>query len=154
MIVFLDTGILGFVTNPVPKSTLTYAIKRWCIALETFGHQIVVPEICDYELRRELLRLGKRDAVEALNQFNFCVPNRFLPIEQSAMQIAAQEWARLRMIGKPTASAASLNGDVILAGQVLDQQLSLRDYVVATTNVQHLDQLINAKVWTDVENVL
>jgi len=40
MIVFLDTGILGFVTNPVPKSMLTYAIKRWCIALETFGHKI------------------------------------------------------------------------------------------------------------------
>ena len=101
-----------------------------------------------------MLRLGKRDAVEALNQYNFCVPNRFLPIEQSAMQIAAQEWARLRMIGKPTASSASLDGDVILAGQVLDQQLSLRDYVVATTNVQHLDQLVNAKLWTDLENVL
>jgi len=150
MIVFLDTNILGAVVNPQVKSPDVQAIKQWAEAMQDAGHLLVVPAIADYEIRRELHRLKATVSLAALDLFNSEVPDRFLPIEPEAMFIAAREWGRVRNAGKPTADPKALDGDVILAGQVLEQGLDPADYVVATDNVDHLSLFVSAKRWQDI----
>ena len=150
MIVFLDTNVLGSVVNPSPKSPDVQAVKQWARAMQNAGHQLIVPAIADYEIRRELYRRQAVQSIAALDQFNREVAGRFLPIEDEALRIAAEEWARVRNSGKPTADPKALDGDVILAGQVLEQQLAEADYVVATDNVDHLSLFVNAQKWQNI----
>jgi len=56
--IFLDTGPLGTVSNP-KSSPDGDACKAWLERLVARGARVVVPEIADYEVRRELLRVGK-----------------------------------------------------------------------------------------------
>jgi hypothetical protein len=58
MIVLLDAGPLGMITNP-KSSPENEACKNWLAHLASRGFDIVIPEIADYEVRRELLRAGK-----------------------------------------------------------------------------------------------
>jgi hypothetical protein len=53
--VLLDTGVLGLVTNP-QRSPQAMQCLRWVEGLVRTEAQVLVPEIADYELRRELLR--------------------------------------------------------------------------------------------------
>lgn len=62
VIVLLDAGPLGTVTNP-KSSPENEACKNWLANLAYNGIEVVIPEIADYEVRRELLRAGK--AVES-----------------------------------------------------------------------------------------
>lgn len=57
-VVFLDAAPAGLVTNP-NLSAASLACNQWLIDLLAAGRQVVVPEISDYEVRRELLRAGK-----------------------------------------------------------------------------------------------
>jgi len=66
------------------------------------------------------------------------------------MLLAAQLWAEARKRGQPTASADALDGDVILAAQALTSGFSPQDIVVATTNVGHLSQFVEAALWTSI----
>jgi hypothetical protein len=59
LVVLLDAGPLGMVTNP-RATPQTDAVASWLEELVRRGTEIVVPEIADYEVRRELLRAGKR----------------------------------------------------------------------------------------------
>ena len=57
-IVLLDAGPLGMITNP-KSSPENEACKDWVTKLASRGVDIVIPEIADYEVRRELLRAEK-----------------------------------------------------------------------------------------------
>jgi|ERR1019366_274076 hypothetical protein len=71
LIVLLDAGPLGMITNPKSSSD-TEACKNWLAGLVYKGVEVVIPEIADYEVRRELLRagkdrgLGRLDALKAM----------------------------------------------------------------------------------------
>jgi len=52
--VLLDAGPLGMVTNP-KSSSETEECKDWLASLVFKGVEVVIPEIVDYEVRRELL---------------------------------------------------------------------------------------------------
>ena len=56
-VVLLDAGPLGLVTNP-RHSPQNLACAQWLGALVAGGLRVIVPEIADYEIRRELLRAG------------------------------------------------------------------------------------------------
>jgi hypothetical protein len=43
------------------------ACKQWLLALAERGVRIGIPEIADYEVRRELLRAGKMRGIERLD---------------------------------------------------------------------------------------
>ena len=58
LVVALDAGPLGLVTNP-KRSPESLACAQWLQALVAAGARVVLPEIADYEIRRELLR-GRR----------------------------------------------------------------------------------------------
>lgn len=144
-IIVLDTGPLGYVTNP-KSSREADAAKEWLDQALAKGHTIVVPEIADYELRRELLRAKKTAGLSRLDAL--VATTRYLPLTTSAMRKAAELWAEARNVGKPTASNKALDGDVILAAQVL---IAFgREAIVATTNGEHLSRFARADVWSNI----
>lgn len=146
-VIFLDTGILGLVSNPkaTPQSQ---ECKLWLNSLEANGNTAVIPEIADYELRRELLRAGKINGIIQLDRLKAVI--LYLPITTEVMLKAAELWANARKGGYPTASPDALDGDVILAAQALLLQNEGDEVVIATTNVGHLSRFIDAREWQNI----
>ena len=106
----------------------------------------MVPEIADYEVRRELIRARRAAGIARLDAFIGQV--EFLPIETAAMRRAAAFWAEARQQGRPTAPDPALDADVILAAQAAT--LERTDVIVATTNPKHLSRYVAAELWTGI----
>lgn len=58
MIVLLDSGILGKICNP-NSSAETIAVREWLYSLLAKGIGVVTTYLCDYEVRRSLIRKEK-----------------------------------------------------------------------------------------------
>jgi predicted nucleic acid-binding protein len=144
-IVLLDSGPLGIVTNPKAASPLSQEGKVWLQSLPLKGYIVMLPEIADYEVRRELIRVGKTAGIRRLDQLKSQIPYR--PLTTEVMLLAAQLWADARNRGKPTADRNALDGDVILAAQAILEVNAGNEVVIATTNVGHLSQFVDAREW-------
>ena len=143
--ILLDSGPLGLVTNPA-GSKQGAACGRWLLDAVIGGAMVMVPEIADYEVRRELIRARRAAGIARLDALIGQV--EYLAITTSAMRRAAMFWAEARQQGRPTAADPALDGDVILAAQAAT--LDRARVVVATTNVRHLSRFVPAKLWTDI----
>ena len=143
--ILLDSGPLGLVTNP-GASPLAAACARWVVDAISSGSSVMVPEIADYEVRRELIRARRTAGIARLDAFIGQVD--FLPIETAAMRRAAAFWAEARQQGRPTAPDPALDADVILAAQAAT--MARTDVIVATTNPKHLSRYLAAELWTDI----
>jgi hypothetical protein len=65
-IIVLDSGPLGLITNP-KLSPESIACTQWLQAHITSANRIIIPEIADYEVRRELLRANKKKGIARLD---------------------------------------------------------------------------------------
>jgi predicted nucleic acid-binding protein len=146
-LIVLDTGPLGIITNP-RQTPEVHACTTWLRDILAAGSRVVLPEIADYELRRELLRAGKRNGLRRLDTAVRTLD--YLPISTAAMRRAAELWAQLRRQGLPTADARALDADAILAAQALLTTVPGDTMVVATTNVGHLSRVVPAQRWQDI----
>ena len=144
-VVFLDAGLMGLVTNPKlsPESTLC---TRWLQALIISDSRVIIPEIADYEVRRELLRANKVKGIARLDELANSL--EYLPITTAAMRQAAMFWAQARQQGQPTAGDKTIDSDMILAAQATT--LDVVDVVIATTNVGHLSRFVPADLWRNI----
>lgn len=142
--IVLDSGPLGLVTNPGGSKDAT-ACGRWLVERTTAGATVMVPEIADYEVRRELLRARKTTGVKRLDALIEQI--EYLALTTSAMHQAAIFWAEARQQGHPTAADPALDGDVILAAQAATLGTEV---IVATTNVQHLSRFVRAENWPNI----
>lgn len=145
--VLLDTSILSEVTNP-NETELRKKCSEWVEALKSQQICIVVPEICDYELRRELIRADRKKGLNRLNEF--IADCDYLPITTSSMRMAAEFWAEARKQGKKTADDRKLDADMILCAQA--NLLAGQGYnvEVATENLRHLSLFVDAKKWDEI----
>lgn len=148
-VIFLDSGPLSLVTHE-PGVAAADACRGWLAGVLSRGERVVVAEIVDYELRRELIRANKVAAVTRLDAFNRSTPDRFLPITTTAMRLAAGLWATARQHGIPTSDPKELDIDVVLAAQALSFGIPPADLVVATTNVVHLARFLSADLWQNL----
>jgi len=144
-VVVLDTGPLGMIVHPGGEQEVD-ACQQWFDDLLAQNRRIILPEIADYEVRRELVRMRKSTSLAALDDFAFVL--EYLPLTTDTMRLAADLWAQSRQQGRPTADPKELDGDVILAAQAL--LLNLPDVVVATTNVGHIARYVSAKRWQEI----
>ena len=143
-IVVLDSGPAGILTHPKPNAA-TRAIEQWLAAMLAAGRRVILPEITDYELRRELIRANKAKSLSNLD--DLAIRLEYLPINTVAMRRAAELWAQARLGGYQTASNTALDGDVILAAQSLTLGVPI---VVATDNVAHLARYVPAQDWQSI----
>ncbi len=145
--VLLDTGPLGLITNP-RRSPDAEACRAWLADLVAADIQVFIPEIVDYELRRELTRTRKMTGLARLNRM--AEEYQYLPVTTEAWRQAALFWAQARQQGQPTAGNRELDGDVILAAQAITLPLPADQVVVATGNAGHLGRFVTAKAWLDI----
>ena len=129
MIHVLDSSPLGLLSNSLanPEALQCYECLK---ALIDSGHRVLTSEICDYEVRRELLRANRPRGID---------------------RRAAQLWAEARRRRRPTADPAALDADVILAAQVQLFAEAMREPVeVVTTNARHLQQFVGTTRWQEI----
>ena len=143
--VILDAGPLGLATNP-KRSPLDNACNQWVQGLLRQGVRVIVPELADYEVRRELLRASKLAGLMRLEGFLTTI--EYLPLTTPAMRQAARFWAEARQQGQQTAHDKNIDGDCILAAQAAT--LGVADFVIATTNVRHLARFVPAELWQSI----
>ena len=146
-VIVLDSAPVGLITNP--KATpIALRCQQWFTTLIDRGYEVVLPEIIDYEIRRELLRAKKNTGIARLDRLKLDII--YLPITTKVMLKASELWAEARQKGKPTADDKALDGDVILAAQAI----LLEDYghqvIVATSNIKHLSLFVDAREWESI----
>ncbi len=143
--VLLGSAPLGLLTAP-PRRPQALACWQWLAGLIAAGVRIVVPEITDYELRRELLRTAHAASIRRLDAL--AQATEYLPLTTAAMRKAAELWALARQQGQPTAGDNTIDADMILAAQALT--LGAPAVVVATSNVGHLARFVAAELWQNI----
>jgi predicted nucleic acid-binding protein len=153
MIIFLDTNIIGKLSNPnrIPEAL---ECQGWFERLLTRGAYFTSSELCFYELKRSLILAhsagGTNRGIERLNDLRMFVD--VLPIDRSVSDLAAQIWANTKSQGTPTADRQNLDIDLIIAAhwQLLSQQFPGREVVISTTNIKHLALFANAQEWQNI----
>lgn len=143
-IILLNSAPLAMVTNP-KASPENESCRMWLRTLLSQDVEVIIPEITDYEVRRELLRAKKLNGIKALEKLKNTLT--YLPIDTLTMLKAAEFWSQARQMGRPTASDKALDGDVILAAQAALQKNANNQVIVATTNVKHLSLFVAAREW-------
>ena len=116
-IIVLDSGPLGMVTNPKARASECLECQTWLKSMLNVGHTVAIPEIVDYEVRRELIRANRLASLRQMDRLNALAI--YMPITTLAVRKAAELWAIARQSGLPTADPMALDGDVILSAQVL-----------------------------------
>jgi len=150
--IFLDASPLSLLTQRRNKSPEVTTCNLWFENLALYNVRVYLPEITDYEVRRELLRAKKQKSVERLETMhNRC---RFVPITSQVMLRATELWADARNRGIPTAEDCALDADVIFAAQVLESAAengyAKGEYIVATANVRHISRYVDCAEWRNV----
>lgn len=145
--IILDSSPLGLISNPA-KTSEVIDITQWIVDCLAAGYKIYIPEVIDYEIRRELLRARKTAGIKKLDGLKAIF--RYLPITTASMQLAAELWAQARNSGTPTGDPKKLDIDVILAAQALTLDVPKDQLAVATENVKHLSQFVPAELWTNI----
>ena len=131
------------ISNP-NASIVNRECYQWMESLILRGDEVLVPEIADYEVRRELLRAQKTRGIARLDILKDSIG--YLPLTTLVMLKAAELWAQARSSGMPTADPKALDCDVILAAQALEA-----NGIVATENVGHLSRFVDARHWRDTK---
>ncbi|MBI4704879.1 MAG: PIN domain-containing protein [Deltaproteobacteria bacterium] len=138
MKLLLDTAVLGQLCHPRKHAE----VREWlwdAIAV----HEPLVPEVADYELRRELLRIRAGWSIRRLDELGRMLG--YVPVSTPHWRLAAELWARQRARGRPAASTAALDADMLLAAQALSH-----DATVVTANPRHFAELVEAMTWREV----
>ncbi len=135
----LDTGPLGKIAHPRRRPD----IAAWFDAVTGSSRPIYLPEIANYEVRRNFLLEDLTRALARLEELKRTLP--YLPLTTEIMEDDARLWAQARKQGRPTGDPKELDGDVILAAQTLAV-----GGVVVTDNIGHLAQFVEARTWQQI----
>lgn len=135
MRLLVDTNVLGKICHPRKYQD----VRAW-FRLAATRHELLLSELADYELRRELLRIRSRRGIARLDELTREL--RYVPVTTATWRLAAQLWAHLRRTGKSSASDRDLDGDVIRMAQARAE-----DAAVVTSNTRHFEALVPAMDW-------
>ncbi len=111
---------------------------------------MVVPEVADYEVRRELTRIRASASLRRLDELVILGGLLYATVTTAEWRQAAEFWADARTRGVPTASRDSLDADVILAACPATIGQPGDSVMVATMNVGHLTRYCDARLWTSI----
>ncbi len=146
--VFLDTGPLGILVKH-PNKPEVFACRQWLAECRSANSDVYLPEIADYELRRELPQAGFSRSIARLDVLKAKLI--YWPLTTVAMLLAADLCAPVRRAGKPTADQHALDGDVILAAQMLSSGLNEGAVIAATANPKHIALFVRCAEWKEID---
>jgi predicted nucleic acid-binding protein len=146
-LVMLDSKPLGMICNP-GKNADSLRCHQWVRNLWGAGVRVWIPEICDYEVRRKLIHRNSVSSLARLDRLK--VGYDYAPITTDVMQLAADLWAQARRRGTSTAPPDRLDADVILAATAILAAGPGDVVTVATGNVGHLGQFVDARPWESI----
>ncbi|WP_435008802.1 type II toxin-antitoxin system VapC family toxin [Tundrisphaera lichenicola] len=148
-IVILDTGVVGLLCCQ-PKTKDFAECYDWMYGMVALGTSVMVPDVVDYEIRRELIRLSAMAKLRRLGILKASInPAEVTP---AAWAKAADFWAIVRRKGIPTAGAEALDCDSLLAGFAATIGKRRDKVTIATTNAKHLNRFpgIDARNWREI----
>jgi hypothetical protein len=116
--------------------------------LNARGVAVAVPEITDYEVRRELTRVAATASLKRLDALVAAGGLIYVPVTTVEWRQAALFWADARRQGIPTAHPYALDADVLLAACAATVGQPGDSVIVATTNTIHLARYCDARLWT------
>ena len=124
--------------------------QEWFYSLLSKGVLCVSSAICEYEVKRELIRRNKTEELNNLSELKQWL--EFIFLEEKVLDLAAENWAKARNRGIPTADNKSLDADMIICStwQLLPEKWTGRYVVIATNNVKHLTRFSNAEIWQNI----
>lgn len=85
--IILDTGPLGKIAHPRPNQE----VAAWLNRVVSSGSLVIIPEIADYELRRNMLLEGMASSLKRLDELKDLL--LYMPLTTRAMIKAAEFWA-------------------------------------------------------------
>ena len=138
----LDSGPLGRLSHA--NYTRNREIRAWLASLLDSDISVFLPEIADYEVRRNLIVENLTGSLANLDALPSLIA--YVPITTADMRQAAVYWAQSRKSGRSVGDARELNADVILAAQAV--RLGC---MIATDNIGHLSQFTDARLWTSIK---
>jgi len=140
--VMLDSGPLGRLTHADYSRNREY--RAWLAALLDHNIAVFLPEIADYEVRRNLIVENLTGSLANLDALPSLI--NYVPITTADMHKAAELWATSRKTGRSVGDPRELNADVILAAQAIRLGAT-----IATDNVGHLAQFVEARPWSAIQ---
>lgn len=146
-IVVLNANPLAMVANPKGRAR-SLGCQKWVDKMVVAGGRVIVPEIADYEVRRELIRRGATTSLLRLDQVKALLD--YVPITTDIILRAAELWAQARKTGRPTSGPDALDADCILAATALIAAGPGDVVTVAADNVAHLGQFVDARPWEQI----
>jgi predicted nucleic acid-binding protein len=132
----LDTSVLGRICHP--RKHLD--VRAWFLHA-LVDHEMLLPEVADYELRRELLRLDSKRSIHRLDELTREI--QYVPMTTATWRSAAKLWAEQRRAGRPTGDG--LDADLLIATQAREEAAA-----VVTLNEKHFVGLVDVYSWTSV----
>lgn len=138
----LDSGPLGRLTHADYSRNREH--REWLSSLLDHEIAIFLPEIADYEVRRNLVLENFTGSLANLDALPSLI--NYVPITTADMRQAAELWAKSRKKGRSVGDPRELNADVILAAQAI--RLGA---IIATDNVGHLAQFVEARPWATIK---
>ncbi|MEG4442738.1 hypothetical protein QUB47_34630 [Microcoleus sp. AT9_B5] len=157
MIVILDSNILTLLVTPLDEKLsedekLTKEIHqctKWFERLLSKGARIIVSDICDYELRRELIGI-KSKSVQELDNLRDLI--EFQPVTFAVLEKAAELWAEARYLSQYNKIKENIDVDCILAAQwcLLKEQYPGRKVIIATKNIKDFQRVTDCDVWQNI----
>ena len=157
MIVILDSNILTLLVTPLDEKLsedekLTKEIHqctKWFERLLSKGARIIVSDICDYEVRRELIRI-KSKSVQELDNLRDLI--EFQPVTFAVLEKAAELWAEARDLSQSNKIKDNIDVDCILAAQwcLLKEQNPGRKVIIATKNIKDFQGVTDCDVWQNI----
>ena len=138
MKLILDTAIVGRLCHPRKHRD----VRAWFLRVVR-EHDPLLSEVADYELRRELVRIGAVHGLSRLDELAREI--RYLPVTTDTWRAAAHLWAFMRRTGRATAAGSALDADMLIAAQARAEGA-----VVVTPNTKHFEVLTAALDAADV----
>jgi hypothetical protein len=152
LIVILDTGLLGWITNPNYVKSKKYI--DWFEQLVCRSATVMTSDLCAYEVERGLFlarkKTGAFDGITLLEDLR----NRivFLPITSELLRESAILWADAQSQSLGTSSPKNIDVDIILCAQyrLLQNEYPGRTVIVATENIRDIGRFANADRWEHI----
>ncbi|MBD1912873.1 MULTISPECIES: nucleic acid-binding protein [unclassified Leptolyngbya] len=135
-------------SNPNPDSPKTKECKQWFEARQDESFLFGIPEICDYECRREYFQNRSIVSIQRLDKLTQRTDRLvYWRLTTGIVHKAAQLWGEARNKGIVLADKKSLDGDVLLIATAINiVEETEEKVIIATTDESDLSNFNNRRL--------